>query len=44
MDCTGCKICVENCPDCALIMNDFREVSAKYNSHWEYSEKLPIRD
>jgi formate hydrogenlyase subunit 6/NADH:ubiquinone oxidoreductase subunit I len=44
MDCTGCAVCVQSCPDDALVMVDFREESKKTASLWEYSVSLPVRD
>ncbi|XP_013418498.1 uncharacterized protein LOC106179427 isoform X2 [Lingula anatina] len=41
MDCTGCEVCVESCPDDALYMAPFDEVHEKYRPHWEYAVSLP---
>ncbi|XP_064607290.1 pyruvate:ferredoxin oxidoreductase-like [Liolophura sinensis] len=40
MDCTGCEVCVESCPDDALYMAPFNEVAEKYRPHWDYAIKL----
>ncbi|CAK9019045.1 Pyruvate dehydrogenase [NADP(+)], partial [Durusdinium trenchii] len=36
-DCTGCAVCVEMCPDDALIMESAAHSQEKFNDHWEYS-------
>lgn len=35
-DCTGCAVCVEMCPDDALVMKPLEEARSK-NDQWEYS-------
>lgn len=35
MDCTGCAVCVESCPDEALFMADFNEVAHDEVANWE---------
>ena len=42
-DCTGCEVCVESCPDDALYMAPFDEVSEKFTPHWNYATSLPER-
>jgi ferredoxin len=36
-DCTGCAVCVEMCPDDALVMKPQSLSQEKFNEHWEYS-------
>ncbi|CAH1775312.1 unnamed protein product [Owenia fusiformis] len=42
-DCTGCEVCVQSCPDDALYMAPFKEVSDQFKPHWDYSIGLPER-
>lgn len=44
MDCTGCAVCVQSCPDDALVMTEFREVAPVTRPFWDYSVSLPVRD
>lgn len=39
MDCTGCAVCVESCPDDALFMSDFTESAPLEVANWEYALK-----
>merc|ERR1719506_3133527 len=43
MDCTGCAVCVESCPDDALYMADFTENAHKEVPHWEYALKASVK-
>lgn len=44
-DCTGCAVCVEMCPDDALIMEPASHSQEKFNDHWEYSlNKVAVKD
>jgi len=36
-DCTGCSVCVEMCPDDALVMKPMSFSAEHHNPHWEYS-------
>eukprot|EP00746_Dinoflagellata_sp_MGD_P155297 gnl/MRDRNA2_/MRDRNA2_85296_c0_seq2.p1 gnl/MRDRNA2_/MRDRNA2_85296_c0~~gnl/MRDRNA2_/MRDRNA2_85296_c0_seq2.p1 ORF type:complete len:1850 (-),score=450.28 gnl/MRDRNA2_/MRDRNA2_85296_c0_seq2:164-5713(-) len=36
-DCTGCEVCVEMCPDDALVMKPQQYSQDNFNDHWEYS-------
>eukprot|EP00403_Amphidinium_massartii_P040736 CAMPEP_0178437148 /NCGR_PEP_ID=MMETSP0689_2-20121128/34821_1 /TAXON_ID=160604 /ORGANISM="Amphidinium massartii, Strain CS-259" /LENGTH=1806 /DNA_ID=CAMNT_0020059297 /DNA_START=173 /DNA_END=5593 /DNA_ORIENTATION=+ len=36
-DCTGCAVCVEMCPDDALVMKPQAYSQENFNEHWEYS-------
>jgi len=36
-DCTGCAVCVEMCPDDALVMEPQKKSQELFNEHWEYS-------
>lgn len=36
-DCTGCAVCVEMCPDDALVMKPMKYSAENHNQHWEYS-------
>merc|ERR1719210_2605267 len=36
-DCTGCAVCVEMCPDDALVMDPQKKSQDEFNEHWEYS-------
>jgi len=36
-DCTGCAVCVEMCPDDALVMKPQKFSMDNFNDHWEYS-------
>jgi len=36
-DCTGCAVCVEMCPDDALVMEPQQKSQDLFNEHWEYS-------
>ena len=40
-DCTGCNVCVKNCPVHALAMVDANEVMAENQSAFNEAEKLP---
>ncbi len=40
MDCTGCAVCVQSCPDDALYMAPSSEVSKDFVPHWDYSVAL----
>lgn len=41
-DCTGCEVCVESCPDEALVMENFQEVANSHApEHWDFSRSLP---
>jgi sulfite reductase alpha subunit-like flavoprotein/Pyruvate/2-oxoacid:ferredoxin oxidoreductase gamma subunit/ferredoxin len=44
MDCTGCAVCVESCPDDALVMSDFTMSAHEEVSNWEYALKASIKD
>lgn len=44
MDCTGCAVCVESCPDDALEMMDFKENHKRMIPHWDYASSLPVKD
>ncbi len=37
MDCTGCEVCVEQCPDNALTMVSYEQNVNKQLIDWEYS-------
>ncbi|MBQ9145417.1 MAG: pyruvate:ferredoxin (flavodoxin) oxidoreductase [Clostridia bacterium] len=46
MDCLGCKVCVNACPETAtkgkaLVMRPFEEVQAAEEANWEYAMSLP---
>merc|ERR1740129_1021755 len=44
-DCTGCAVCVEMCPDDALVMQSQKFSQESFNEHWEYSlNKVTIKD
>merc|ERR1719506_1658881 len=43
MDCTGCAVCVESCPDDALYMADFTEAANKEVSNWEYALQNSVK-
>eukprot|EP00437_Effrenium_voratum_P033959 CAMPEP_0181476616 /NCGR_PEP_ID=MMETSP1110-20121109/41797_1 /TAXON_ID=174948 /ORGANISM="Symbiodinium sp., Strain CCMP421" /LENGTH=1846 /DNA_ID=CAMNT_0023601901 /DNA_START=106 /DNA_END=5646 /DNA_ORIENTATION=- len=44
-DCTGCAVCVEMCPDDALIMEPASKSQQAFNDHWEYSlNKVAVKD
>ena len=43
MDCTGCAVCVESCPDDALKMVDFNEAAPQEVANWEYALKASIK-
>jgi len=44
-DCTGCQICVEMCPDDALVMKPQKFSMDNFNEHWEYSlNHVAIKD
>ena len=43
MDCTGCEVCVESCPDDALYMAPFNDVSEGFKPHWDYASALPLK-
>eukprot|EP00931_Biecheleriopsis_adriatica_P069889 TRINITY_DN436_c0_g1_i9.p1 TRINITY_DN436_c0_g1~~TRINITY_DN436_c0_g1_i9.p1 ORF type:complete len:1849 (-),score=485.30 TRINITY_DN436_c0_g1_i9:160-5706(-) len=36
-DCTGCAVCVEMCPDDALVMEPQKFSQDTFNDHWEFS-------
>merc|ERR1719210_1358232 len=36
-DCTGCAVCVEMCPDDALVMEPQKKSQELFNEHWEFS-------
>jgi sulfite reductase alpha subunit-like flavoprotein/ferredoxin len=36
-DCTGCEVCVEMCPDDALVMKPQKYSAENHNEHWEFS-------
>eukprot|EP01012_Entosiphon_sulcatum_P043939 TRINITY_DN583_c0_g2_i1.p1 TRINITY_DN583_c0_g2~~TRINITY_DN583_c0_g2_i1.p1 ORF type:complete len:1924 (-),score=325.54 TRINITY_DN583_c0_g2_i1:205-5187(-) len=44
LDCTGCAVCVQSCPDDALEMKPFEEAAKQRVPHWEYSVNLPQRN
>lgn len=44
MDCTGCAVCAEACPDDALYMAPFQDFATDMLPHWEYSYALPLVD
>jgi len=44
MDCTGCSVCVEACPDDALFMAPFEEHAEKNLPHYEFAYSLPLLD
>uniref|UniRef100_A0A6A7FYI8 pyruvate dehydrogenase (NADP(+)) n=3 Tax=Hirondellea gigas TaxID=1518452 RepID=A0A6A7FYI8_9CRUS len=44
MDCTGCEVCVEACPDDALVMVDFGDVAHKKSPDWDYAIRLNYLD
>jgi hypothetical protein len=41
MDCTGCAVCVQACPDDALYMADFTEFAAPLLPNFEFAMSLP---
>ena len=43
MDCTGCAVCVQSCPDDALYMADFQKHAHDQLPHFEYSMTIPNR-
>jgi len=47
MDCTGCAVCADTCPEDALEMVEFvrngDENLKHWIPHWQYSTGLPIR-
>eukprot|EP00929_Paragymnodinium_shiwhaense_P014329 TRINITY_DN12222_c0_g2_i1.p1 TRINITY_DN12222_c0_g2~~TRINITY_DN12222_c0_g2_i1.p1 ORF type:complete len:1858 (+),score=528.37 TRINITY_DN12222_c0_g2_i1:77-5650(+) len=44
-DCTGCAVCVEMCPDDALVMEPQKFSQDSFNDHWEFSlNKLSVKD
>ena len=43
MDCTGCAVCVESCPDDALYMADFNEAAPQEVSNWEYALAASVK-
>ena len=43
MDCTGCAVCVESCPDDALYMADFVDAAPKEVANWEYALKASVK-
>eukprot|EP00484_Ammonia_sp_Unknown_P000272 CAMPEP_0197022220 /NCGR_PEP_ID=MMETSP1384-20130603/3125_1 /TAXON_ID=29189 /ORGANISM="Ammonia sp." /LENGTH=1795 /DNA_ID=CAMNT_0042450221 /DNA_START=521 /DNA_END=5908 /DNA_ORIENTATION=- len=43
MDCTGCAVCVQSCPDDALFMGEFGEYATAQLPNFEYSMNLPNR-
>ena len=44
MDCTGCAVCVESCPDEALYMADFVENAPAEVENWEFALKHGSKD
>lgn len=44
MDCTGCAVCVESCPDDALHMQSFTQNYERMNPHWDYSVSIPYKE
>lgn len=44
MDCTGCEVCVEACPDDALEMVTFGDVVQTKTSDWDYAIRLNYLD
>lgn len=44
MDCTGCEVCVQVCPDDALEMQFFDEVAADHRPWWDFAEALPQKE
>jgi len=40
MDCTGCAVCVESCPDDSLAMLPFKDHSEVGSSNWDYAVTL----
>lgn len=44
MDCTGCAVCVQQCPDDALYMAPYEETAEVGVPHWEYSKSLSIKE
>ena len=43
MDCTGCAVCVESCPDDALYMADFNEAAPQEVANWEYALQASVK-
>lgn len=44
-DCTGCAVCVEMCPDDALVMKPQKFSTETHNDHWEYSlNRVSLKD
>eukprot|EP00930_Biecheleria_cincta_P040888 TRINITY_DN279_c0_g1_i4.p1 TRINITY_DN279_c0_g1~~TRINITY_DN279_c0_g1_i4.p1 ORF type:complete len:1874 (+),score=404.50 TRINITY_DN279_c0_g1_i4:640-5622(+) len=44
-DCTGCAVCVEMCPDDALVMEPQKYSQDTFNEHWEFSlNHVSIKD
>lgn len=41
LDCTGCAVCVESCPDDALYMAPFGEAAEDQIPGWEFSKSVP---
>ena len=41
MDCTGCAVCVQSCPDDSLYMAPYTQVAETQIPHWEYAFSLP---
>lgn len=42
-DCTGCQVCVETCPDDALVMVDATTAIPQQRGNWDFSTTLPQR-
>jgi pyruvate/2-oxoacid:ferredoxin oxidoreductase beta subunit/sulfite reductase alpha subunit-like flavoprotein/Pyruvate/2-oxoacid:ferredoxin oxidoreductase delta subunit len=40
MDCTGCEVCVESCPDDALFMAPFGEAAEQEVENWDFAMSL----
>ena len=43
MDCTGCAVCVESCPDDALYMADFNAAAPQEVQNWEYALQASVK-
>jgi Na+-translocating ferredoxin:NAD+ oxidoreductase RNF subunit RnfB len=44
MDCTGCAVCCESCPDDALEMKSFHDNYKRMSPHWDYSVSMPYKE
>eukprot|EP00820_Chromera_velia_P015974 Cvel_6121.t1-p1 / transcript=Cvel_6121.t1 / gene=Cvel_6121 / organism=Chromera_velia_CCMP2878 / gene_product=Pyruvate dehydrogenase [NADP( )], putative / transcript_product=Pyruvate dehydrogenase [NADP( )], putative / location=Cvel_scaffold295:66115-80301(-) / protein_length=1868 / sequence_SO=supercontig / SO=protein_coding / is_pseudo=false len=43
LDCTGCELCVNACPDNALSLHPIEKVVEEEGEKWNFAEKLPER-